>query len=70
VKSEFVRKAVELLAYDEQMRHYADMRIILDLHDGVKGNNGKFGDGPLVARAVTGGAGMSKMNTHWRLQHA
>jgi hypothetical protein len=38
------KKHVELLAYDEQLRHYADMRITLDLDDGVKVNYGKFGD--------------------------
>jgi hypothetical protein len=41
-----------------KLRHYADMRITLDLDDGVKVNYGKFGD--LLARmvkAVTGGAG-------------
>jgi type II restriction/modification system DNA methylase subunit YeeA len=36
------KKHVELLAYDEQLRHYADMRITLDLDDGVKVNYGKF----------------------------
>jgi type II restriction/modification system DNA methylase subunit YeeA len=38
------KKHVELLAYDEQLRHYADMRINLNLDDGVKVNYGKFGD--------------------------
>jgi hypothetical protein len=38
------KKHVELLAYDEKLRHYADMRIALDLDDGVKVNYGKFGD--------------------------
>jgi type II restriction/modification system DNA methylase subunit YeeA len=38
------KKHVELLAYDEQLRHYADMRITLDLDDGVKVNYGKFGN--------------------------
>jgi len=35
---------VELLAFDEKLRHYADRRIALDLDDGVKANYGKFGD--------------------------
>ena len=35
---------VELLAFDEKLRHYADRRIVLDLDDGVKVNYGKFGD--------------------------
>lgn len=33
----------ELAEYDEQLRHYADQRIQLDLDDGVKVNYGKFG---------------------------
>ena len=50
------KKYVELLAYDEQLRHYADMRITLDLDDGVKVNYGKFGDLLAEVKAVTGGA--------------
>jgi hypothetical protein len=50
------KKHVELLAYDEQMRHFADMRITLDLDDGVKVNYGKFGDLLAEVKAVTGGA--------------
>jgi hypothetical protein len=52
------KKHVELLAYDEQLRHYADMRITLDLDDGVKVNYGKFGDLLAEVKAVTvAGAG-------------
>ena len=51
------KKHAELLAYDEQLRHYADMRITLDLDDGVKVNYGKFGDLLAEVKAVTGGAG-------------
>ncbi len=36
------KKHVKLLAYDEQLRHYADLRITLDLDDGVKVNCGKI----------------------------
>ena len=50
------KKHVELLAYDEKLRHYADMRIQLDLDDGVKVNYGKFGDLLAEEKAVTGGA--------------
>jgi len=50
------KKHVELLAYDEKLRHYADMRITLDLDDGVKVNYGKFGDLLAEVKAVTGGA--------------
>jgi type II restriction/modification system DNA methylase subunit YeeA len=49
------KKYVELLAYDEKLRHYADMRIQLDLDDGVKVNYGRFGDLLAEVKAVTGG---------------
>ena len=49
------KKHVELLAYDEKLRHYADRRISLDLDDGVKVNYGKFGDLLDSVKAVTGG---------------
>jgi type II restriction/modification system DNA methylase subunit YeeA len=51
------KKHAELLAYDEQLRHYADMRINLDLDDGVKVNYGRFGDLLEGVKMVTGGAG-------------
>ncbi len=44
----------ELLKYDEKLRHYADMKIKLDLDDGVKVNYGKFGDLLAEVKAVTG----------------
>jgi SAM-dependent methyltransferase len=50
------KKHVELLAYDEKLRHYADMRIQLNLDDGVKVNYGKFGDLLAEMKAVTGGS--------------
>jgi type II restriction/modification system DNA methylase subunit YeeA len=50
------KKHVELLAYDELLRHHADMRITLDLDDGVKVNYGKFGNLLAEVKAVTGGA--------------
>ncbi|MBY0408664.1 MAG: BREX-1 system adenine-specific DNA-methyltransferase PglX, partial [Burkholderiaceae bacterium] len=48
------KKHGELLAYDEQLRHYADMRITLDLDDGVKVNYGKFGDLLEGVKVITG----------------
>lgn len=51
------KKHVELLAFDEKLRHYADMRISLDLDAGVKVNYGKFGDLLAEVKAVTGGSG-------------
>jgi type II restriction/modification system DNA methylase subunit YeeA len=50
------KKHTELLAYDEQLRHHADMRITLDLDDGVKVNYGRFGDLLEGVKIVTGGA--------------
>ncbi len=38
------KKQSELALSDEKLRHYSDMRISLDLDDGVKVNYGKFGD--------------------------
>ena len=49
------KKYVELLSFDEKLRHYADLRIQLDLDDGVKVNYGKFGDLLAEVKAVTGG---------------
>ena len=48
------KKHMELLAYDEQLRHYADQRIELDLDDGVKVNYGKFGDLLAEVKTVVG----------------
>ena len=44
----------ELRLFDEKLRHYADMKIKLDLDDGVKVNYGKFGDLLSDVKAVTG----------------
>lgn len=38
------KQFAELQAFDEKLRHYADLRIKLDLDDGVKVNYGKFSD--------------------------
>jgi len=51
------KQQAELLAYDEKLRHHADMRITLDLDDGVKANYGKFGDLLEGVKLVTGGSG-------------
>jgi len=37
------KKKTEIAAFDDELRHYADMKIQLDLDDGVKVNYGKFG---------------------------
>ena len=39
-----------------KLKHYADMRISLDLDDGVKVNYGKFGDLLADVKAITGSA--------------
>jgi type II restriction/modification system DNA methylase subunit YeeA len=48
------KQHVELLAFDEKLRHYADRRISLDLDDGVKVNYGKFGNLLAEVKAVHG----------------
>ncbi|MFC1609531.1 BREX-1 system adenine-specific DNA-methyltransferase PglX [Myxococcota bacterium] len=48
------KKQVELAAFDEKLKHYADQRIALDLDDGVKVNYGKFGDLLAEVKKVTG----------------
>ncbi|MEY4190867.1 MAG: hypothetical protein RIR17_1603, partial [Planctomycetota bacterium] len=51
------KKQTELRQFDDKLKHYADMRIKLDLDDGVKVNYGKFGDLLAEVKAVTGGVG-------------
>ena len=46
----------ELATFDEQLRHHADMRINIDLDDGVKENYGKFGGLLAAVKDVTGKA--------------
>ena len=48
------KKQTELAAFDDQLRHLADQKIILDLDDGVKVNYGKFGTLLAETKAVTG----------------
>ena len=50
------KQQAELIKYDEELRHYADMRIKLDLDDGVKVNYGKFGNLLAEVKAITGGS--------------
>ncbi len=49
------KKQTELRAFDDKLKHYADMRIKIDLDDGVKVNYGKFGDLLVDVKAITGG---------------
>ncbi len=48
------KKQIELQAFDELLRHYADQRIALDLDDGVKVNYARFGKLLADAKAITG----------------
>ncbi|MEA2083543.1 MAG: BREX-1 system adenine-specific DNA-methyltransferase PglX [Thermodesulfobacteriota bacterium] len=48
------KKLAELSAFDDELRHYADKRIALDLDDGVKVNYDKFGNLLAEKKAVTG----------------
>ncbi|WP_069454903.1 class I SAM-dependent DNA methyltransferase [Shewanella xiamenensis] len=47
----------ELRAFDDALKHHADMRISLDLDDGVKVNYGKFGNLLSDVKAITGDKG-------------
>ncbi|EHU8158493.1 TPA: BREX-1 system adenine-specific DNA-methyltransferase PglX [Proteus mirabilis] len=51
-----IKKQVELREFDDKLKHFADMRISLDLDDGVKVNYGKFGDLLADVKAITGSA--------------
>jgi type II restriction/modification system DNA methylase subunit YeeA len=48
------KKQTELSAFDDELRHYADMKISLDLDDGVKVNYGKFGNLLAEKKTITG----------------
>ena len=48
------KKQAELLSFDEKLRHFADMRIKLNLDDGVKVNYAKFGDLLAESKAICG----------------
>jgi type II restriction/modification system DNA methylase subunit YeeA len=48
------KKQAELRTFDEQLKHYAEMRITLDLDDGVKANYGKFGNLLADVKAIHG----------------
>jgi type II restriction/modification system DNA methylase subunit YeeA len=49
------KQQAELAMFEEKLKHYADMRISLDLDDGVKVNYAKFGDLLAESKAITGG---------------
>ncbi|MFQ2671102.1 BREX-1 system adenine-specific DNA-methyltransferase PglX [Aeromonas caviae] len=51
------KQLTELRAFDDELKHHADMRITLDLDDGVKVNYGKFGNLLSEVKAITGDKG-------------
>ncbi len=53
-KDLMIKHLDELRAFDEELRHYADQRITLDLDNGVKVNYGKFGNLLAERKAITG----------------
>ena len=53
-RDKLIKQQGELQTFDEKLRHYADLRINLDLDDGVKVNYGKFGDLLAEVKAVCG----------------
>lgn len=50
-----VKKQTELAKFDEELRHFADQRIKLNLDDGVRVNYGKFGTLLAETKVITGG---------------
>jgi len=48
------KKLAELRKFDDELRHYADIKVSLDLDDGVKVNYGKFGHLLAETKAITG----------------
>jgi len=48
------KKQAELDKFDEELRHYADQRISIDLDDGVKHNYGKFGNLLAEVKKISG----------------
>jgi type II restriction/modification system DNA methylase subunit YeeA len=50
------KKQAELRAFDEQLKHFAEKRITLDLDHGVKANYGKFGNLLADVKAIHGKA--------------
>jgi type II restriction/modification system DNA methylase subunit YeeA len=54
VQKDYQAKLNELREFDSKLKHYADMRIQLDLDDGVKVNYGKFGNLLANVKDITG----------------
>ena len=56
-KDALAKQQAELQAFDEQLNHYASLRISLDLDDGVKVNYAKFGTLLADVKKVSGTSG-------------
>jgi type II restriction/modification system DNA methylase subunit YeeA len=54
-QTDLKKQQIELLAFEEKLKHAADQKISLDLDDGVKVNYAKFGDLLAESKAITGG---------------
>lgn len=52
-----LKKQAELRQFDEKLKHYADMRININLEDGVRVNYAKFADLLVDVKAITGDKG-------------
>ena len=55
-RTKLIKQLEELRRFEEELRHFADQRIEIDLDDGVKVNYGKFGNLLAEVKAVTGGS--------------
>lgn len=53
---ELAKKQAELRSFDENLKHFADQRISIDLDYGVKVNYGKFGNLLADVKAIHGKA--------------
>ncbi len=53
-RDNLIKQREELQTFDETLRHYSDLRIDLDLDDGVKVNYSKFGNLLAEVKSITG----------------
>jgi len=53
-RTKLIKQHEELRRFEEELRHYADKRVGIDLNDGVKVNYGKFGNLVAEVPSVTG----------------
>lgn len=53
-RDKLIKQREELQTFDETLRHYSDLRIDLDLDEGVKVNYSKFGNLLAEVKAITG----------------